>query len=132
MRDPKIEGARWLEQAEYDLATAEWDYKGERWPAVCFNAQQAAEKAVKAYLYAAGERIVLGHSVVELLEQAGRKNPEFLTLVQAAKILDRYYVPTRYPNGLPGGIGADVYGKEDADQALELAKTVVDFVKGAM
>ena len=129
MRDPKAEGRRWLKQAEYDLGTAEWLFEGERWPAACFSAQQAAEKAIKAFLYATGKRVVTGHSVVELAREAAAKEPRFEDFEHAGAILDRFYVPTRYPNGLPGGTAADFYGKEDASGALDLARKVVEFVR---
>jgi len=131
MKDPKAEGMRWLEQATRDLQAAETIYKDELWWIACFQAQQAAEKAIKAYLYASGQRVVLGHSVSDLAREATRTNPGFENLTRAGAQLDRFYTPTRYPNGLPGGIPATAYAKEDADQALELAKTVLEFVKGA-
>jgi HEPN domain-containing protein len=37
---------------------------------------------------------------------------------------------TRYPNGLPCGIPADVYQEEDAKQAVVLANEVIGFVSG--
>jgi HEPN domain-containing protein len=35
--------------------------------------------------------------------------------------VDGFYIPTRYPNGLPAGIPADVYTKEAAEPAIKLA-----------
>ncbi len=132
MKDPKAEGTRWFEQATRDLRAAETIYKNELWWIVCFQAQQAAEKAIKAYLYASGERVVLGHSVSDLAAEAARTNPGFESLTRAGAELDRFYLPTRYPNGLPGGIPATAYVKEDADQALRLATTILEFVRGAL
>lgn len=40
-------------------------------------------------------------------------------------ILDGYYIPTRYPNGLPDSIPALVYNRKAAVEALELAADVV-------
>ena len=44
-------------------------------------------------------------------------------------MLDGYYIPTRYPNGLPDGIPADVYTEKAASAAVELAEAAVGFVK---
>jgi HEPN domain-containing protein len=47
-------------------------------------------------------------------------------------ILDGYYVPTRYPNGLPDGIPADVYTQEAALGAVALAEEAVEFVRSLL
>jgi HEPN domain-containing protein len=132
MRDPKAEGKRWLEQATRDLQAAEIIFEENLWWIACFEAQQAAEKAVKAFLYASGERVVIGHSVAELVKQAAEKNPAFRDLAAAASRLDRFYIPTRYPNSLPGGIPADAYTTEDAQQALQLARRILEFARDAL
>jgi HEPN domain-containing protein len=38
-------------------------------------------------------------------------------------------IPTRYPNGLPGGIPAEAFNQVDAERALELARHVLQFVE---
>lgn len=48
--DPKAEGLRWLRQAQHDLSDAEYSLAGRRYSLACFLSQQAAEKALKAYL----------------------------------------------------------------------------------
>lgn len=129
MKDPKGEAGRWLEQARRDMEAAEGIFTQGYWWIACFQAQQAAEKAVKAYLYGAGERLVLGHSVAELARQAAEHDATFANLRAAASSLDRFYIPTRYPDGLPGGIPADSYSEEDGRQALELARGILAFVE---
>ena len=88
---------------------------------VCFQCQQICEKAVKALRYGRGERLVYGHALVELaapLESMGRFRENLA-------ILDQYYVPTRYPNGLPGGVPSEVYSRTQAGAAVEVAQQVV-------
>jgi len=51
MPDYLAEGARWLRQAEQDLDDARFLKEGGRHNLACFMGQQAAEKAIKAYLY---------------------------------------------------------------------------------
>ena len=54
MPDHVAEGARWLRQAVQDLEDAEFTREGKRFNLACFLAQQADEKADKAYLYQRG------------------------------------------------------------------------------
>jgi HEPN domain-containing protein len=129
MKDPKGEAARWLAQAEYDLGAAHTNADSQLFAYACFISQQAAEKAIKAFLYARGARQVLGHSVADLCRQAARFDKQFASLATQAGKLDRLYIPTRYPNGLPGGIPAEEYDREDAKQSEALAHQVVDLVK---
>lgn len=46
-------------------------------------------------------------------------------------VLDQYYVPTRYPNGLPGGIPSDVYTENQAAAAVDIARQVVAAVRAS-
>jgi HEPN domain-containing protein len=128
MKNPEAESSRWLEQAQYDIKTSRWNAKGELFAPACFWAQQAAEKAAKAYLYSRGERFVTGHSVAELLEKCKAFDEEFESLIMTGAFLDRFYIPTRYPNSLPSGIPAHAYRQKDAFEAIELAQEIVQFV----
>ena len=123
--DPVAEGARWLEQADEDLTTAEILLREERFYMVCFVAQQAAEKAFKALLHALGEEVVLGHSVEELGRRAFAREPTLEEPARRAAELDAYYFPTRYPNGLPASIPARVFGREAGERALGTAREAV-------
>ena len=76
-RNSLEEGRRWLLQAERDLDDAEFSLSGERYNLACFLAQQASEKALKAFLYAKGEERVFGHSVAELLKRAMEHDESF-------------------------------------------------------
>ena len=122
------EAARWLEQARRDLDDARYAAAGARWNLACFLSQQAAEKALNAYLFAQGAKSVWGHSVAELCHDAGAHDTHFAELGREAAALDQYYIPTRYPNGLPGGISADAYTRTDSDRALGLSARVIDQV----
>ena len=67
---PAEEGRRWLEQAQEDLRWAEDLAQRGGFHIACFLAQQVGEKALKAFLYAMGEELVLGHSVERLCGEA--------------------------------------------------------------
>ena len=123
------EGQRWLSQAAEDLRWANLLAQEGGWHLACFLAQQVTEKALKAFLYAQGEEIVLGHSVERLCAAAARYRPEFSEKARRWSLLDSYYIPTRYPNGLPDGIPADVFTQDAALDAVALAKEAVEWVK---
>ena len=48
---------------------------------------------------------------------------------QPAAPLDQFYVATRYPNSLPGGIPAQAFARPEAERALEMARDVIAAVK---
>ncbi|MBU4194349.1 MAG: HEPN domain-containing protein [Actinobacteria bacterium] len=48
--DPEREYKRWKKQADLDLDDAEYSAQGKRCHLACFLSQQAAEKALKAWL----------------------------------------------------------------------------------
>ena len=128
-RSPHYEAMRWLEQAVEDLRWAQDLAERGGYHIACFLAQQVGEKALKAFLYAQGEEIVLGHSVERLCHQAADWEPEFGELVKRWSILDGYYVPTRYPNSIPDSIPAHVYTRDAARGAVGLASEIVTFVR---
>ncbi|RJQ28233.1 MAG: HEPN domain-containing protein [Peptococcaceae bacterium] len=127
-REPVEEARRWLEQAGEDLRWARHLMEAGGFYLSCFLAQQVAEKAIKAFLYAQGESLVLGHSVDALAERAAPYNKEIQEKRSSWAVLDGYYIPTRYPNGLPDSIPARVYNKRIAGDAVTLAADVVQTV----
>ncbi|MGI9952708.1 HEPN domain-containing protein [Moorellaceae bacterium AZ2] len=122
------EARRWLDQAREDLKWARKLAEDGGYHIACFLAQQVAEKAIKAFLYAQGEFLVLGHAVSTLSEKAGQYDKRIEEKRAAWSILDGYYIPTRYPNGLPDDIPARVYNQKTAREAVALAAQVVDTV----
>lgn len=129
---PEVEARRWLDQASADLEWAGRLAEQGGFHLACFLAQQVAEKALKAYLYAKGEEIVLGHSVERLAAQCEAYNPDFSRRRPDWAILDAYYVATRYPNALPDSIPARIFGRAVAEQAVALAREIVAFVEGLL
>jgi len=123
------EANRWFEQALEDLISAKILFENERYYLVCFISQQIVEKALKSVIYFNKEDLVLGHSVKKLADWAGTFDKRFIKLCEDVSILDSYYIPTRYPNGLPEGIPAEVFNKKSAKDALDLAETTIKIVK---
>ncbi len=132
MADHRAEGARWLRQAKQDLVDADFLRDGSRFNLACFMGQQAAEKAVKAYLYHRGAEDVWGHSLIDLCEDAKLFDLFFDVIKSEARQLDKYFEITRYPNYLPGGIPSEAFDRIDADRSIELAQQVVTFVEERM
>ncbi len=127
MKNPEKEALRWFLQAKDDFLFVQWIHReGVFFDKGCFVAQQAGEKALKACLYAIGERHVIGHSLFELTERLKTIDHSFTSVSNAARRLDRFYVPTRYPNGLPGGSPFQVYTAEDLTHALGDVRAVME------
>lgn len=111
----------WLSRAKGNLNLAE---KGGRLKGVlledlCFNAQQAAEKALKAVCLAQGKDIPKTHSLIHLmdiLEAGGFEIPEN---VRNADILTQYAVQSRYPSIM------EEITRTEYREALKLAANVV-------
>ena len=114
MRDERAEGDRWPRQAENDLEFGQLAVREGYFAQACFIAQQTAEKALKSIAYGAGERLVIGHSLVELVERLRDRFPAVAALRETAGVLDQYYIPTRSPNGLAGGVPFEAFGERQA------------------
>lgn len=121
----------WLAQAKRDLNHAVNASGSKDFEWSCFSAQQGAEKAVKSvFLYLHGEG--WGHSVYALLSALSDKVKIAQRLLEAAKMLDKHYIPTRYPNGFERGIPADYYTKKDAEEAIKNAQEIIKFCQGCV
>ncbi|MBI2844642.1 MAG: HEPN domain-containing protein [Armatimonadetes bacterium] len=123
------EALRWLQQAKYDLKAAESSLTAGSYEWACFQSQQAGEKALKAFWYSYGKD-PWGHSLVRLIQDYPDKKEKsiILSLETHAKSLDKLYVPTRYPNGLPDFTPAEVFTEKDAREAITIAREVVQSI----
>lgn len=119
----------WLAQAERDLEQAEASRAEGRHEWACFAAHQSAEKALKALHLQNGQE-AWGHVVARLVEQLPVEYDPIL--VDKAKVLDSFYVPTRYPNGHPDGAPFEHYGGLQSDEAIRYAGEILDFVRAQM
>ena len=128
MNSNQREAERWLAQSKYDAQAAELNSREGFYEIACFLCQQSAEKALKAFLYYQGERPVLGHATHLLAGRCQAYAGRFDSVLDICRELDQYYVATRYPNGLPGGIPHDVFTARNAQCALEGMKAVLALV----
>ncbi len=125
-----VEAYRWWRQAEADFLSAKDSLKTKHYEWACFQSQQSGEKALKAYLYKRGIRAIVTHSLRDLVKVAIRFNKGFSALMDAARYLDTFYIPTRYPNGLPGeSTPGEFYTEEDAAKCVRFAGLILREVK---
>ncbi len=118
----------WLKQAQRDLQKTRLDMEHSYYEWACFTSQQASEKAVKA-LYLSLNMSVRGHSVLKILEALKEKVSISKELLHAARILDRYYIESRYPNGFPAGSPMDYFDQKIAQEAYNAASAILGFCK---
>jgi HEPN domain-containing protein len=119
----------WLAQAEQDLEQAKASREQKRHEWACFAAQQSAEKAIKALHLSLGQE-AWGHVIARLLAELPLAvEPD---LVEKGKVLDNFYIPTRYPNGHPEGAPFDHYGPLQSGEAIEYAGQILEFVRVRM
>ncbi len=93
------EAQRWLSQGRNDLEAAKWNAEGKFFAQTCFLSQQAAEKALKAY-----------------------------SILSFCAELDKHYIPSRYPNGLPDSTPSEVYLKQDAQASINNSQKILEFI----
>lgn len=127
------EGHRWLGTARQDLAAAQSLLDTGHYAQACFLSQQAAEKAIKGLWYSI-DADPWGHSIQKLLTELPGcptiSADEHLKRLGAK--LDRLYIPTRYPNGIPDLTPGETYCDDDAREAIQDAETVIQVVSDAI
>ncbi|GAB4464986.1 MAG: HEPN domain-containing protein [Burkholderiaceae bacterium] len=119
----------WLRQAERDLEQAHDSRRAQRHEWACFAAQQAAEKAVKALHLHLGQD-AWGHVIAQLLRELPGAVPA--GLIDKARVLDNFYVATRYANGHPAGAPFEHYGPIQSELAIRYAGEIIDFARTQM
>jgi HEPN domain-containing protein len=71
-----------------------------------------------------------GHTVTVLI---GNLPPEVgqppKSLLDYARMLDKHYIPTRYPNGFDSGAPTDFYTEEEAQAAIRHAEAILEFCR---
>jgi HEPN domain-containing protein len=120
--------AAWLAKAEDDLLWTKANLAQSIFYGACFTAQQAAEKALKAYLLSKDQPARKIHDLGALVELCTRLDPAFESIRETALPLVDYYIQTRYPD-----IGDLIdYTEEKATDAYARAVQIVNFVKSKL
>jgi HEPN domain-containing protein len=116
--------AEWISKAEGDFLTAGCELRARKSPnydAVCFHAQQCAEKYLKAVLQENDKPIPKIHNLIELMLLCERMDSTFEMLRADLVTMERFSVGVRYPG--------EMAEKEDAQSAYAAAGTVRTFVR---
>jgi HEPN domain-containing protein len=121
----------WLWQANRDLQQAKASQSEERHEWAYFAAHQAAEKAVKALHLFSGQE-AWGHLLARLLSELPQGIEVPALMVERAKVLDNFYIPTRYPDSHPEGSPFEHYGSLQSEEAICYASAIIEFVNHAM
>lgn len=121
----------WMREAEAELQAARDLMSLGHWSWCCFTCQQSAEKALKAI----GEYFrqnLAGHNLNLLLHdlEIFVAIPE--NVRQACARLNRYYIPTRYPNAFDRGAPVDQFFEQDAREAVQDAELVLEFARSVI
>jgi len=117
---------RWMAQASDTLNSARQDHSNKSYNWSCFKSQQAAEYAVKALLKGLGIS-AYGHSIVKLLKDLETYTLDVHTLIFFARILDRHYVPARYPDAFAEGSPFEFYDEKTAQESLDCSEKICNF-----
>lgn len=129
------EALRWLRTGEDDLDAAIVLRKNGKYPQACFYAQQAGEKVLKAVWYYS-DADPWGHSIRKLIEDLESVDlnlyDRLKDFLKAGTILDRFYIPTRYPNGLPELTPGEAYMEEDAEECIRHANEILVAVRSLL
>ena len=118
----------WFRQAEADLRLARTARDAGHYEWSAFACQQGAEKAIKA-LYQHLHKDAWGHVLIALLGALPEQAKPDADLMDRARVLDRHYIPTRYPNGFERGAPLDFYSQKDANEAIANPEAILAFCR---
>ena len=117
--------AEWLTQANYDMDTADYMFKGGRYMYAVFMCHLSLEKGLKAdYAEKLYNEPPKTHNLLYLIEKMKLKLPE--DLHDFISTLNRVSVPTRYPDDLKR-ILKD-YDKKRTKEVLDQSKKVLQWL----
>jgi HEPN domain-containing protein len=113
----------WLNKVEsdFDYARASFREFDRFYSQMCILCHDAAEKYLKSYLTSLGISPERTHDLVMLLKEYARhaeNSGDLLTIERPCRILNRYYIPLKYPFHYPN------VTREQANEAIEAAEAV--------
>ena len=117
-----LEHERWLEVAKRDLKDARLLCKGGSFPLATYQAQQAAEKALKTYLIFKQQEFLKVHDLIKLSDLCKKFDRDFQQLDIELKMLNPFATKFRYPSEF------DLPDLNDAKLAIKQAESVMNFV----
>jgi len=122
----KLSAGEWFNKADEDYTVAARESKAS--PVfhniVCYHAQQAAEKMLKAYLQELDIKFMKTHSLLKLLELLKTADVFMVSFQDSFAFIDDLTPDIRYPG--PGVTEAD------AKRALEITEKLKAYIKDKM
>lgn len=123
MSGTEHEWEEWIRKASDDERSIQAILKGEGAASTaCFLAQQMAEKCLKGLLAFRRTNFGKVHDLLEIETRLLHSEPHVQTVHDDLRILNEYYIGTRYPGDWPE------YTKSEAQQAFTAAQRVKTFV----
>ena len=129
MNGPETNYKAWLAKAANDMLNIENNLSSEEipWDTVCFHAQQAAEKTLKAFIVYHQLPLTWVHDLVALLNQCILIDRELANLQEACMRLTYYAVVVRYPDDFyePD----EIEGIEMVTLSKRIQERIIDFLR---
>ncbi|MBI5166835.1 MAG: HEPN domain-containing protein [candidate division NC10 bacterium] len=124
-RFPPDDPREWLNRARSNLIQAKTLQASVYLEDLCFNAQQAAEKAIKAVLIHQGVEFPYIHDLTELLRLVQGAGEQIPDSVKRAGMLSRFAIFTRYPGTRP-------VSHEEYEEAVKIAEEVLRWAESIL
>jgi len=92
---------------------------------ICYHCQQSAEKILKAYTLAKGNKLTKTHELEVLINQCKQHSPDFDNYTKFCITLTAYVSVSRYPPKIE-------ITKDDMKQALKNTFQILEFTKAKL
>jgi len=125
-RKPPDDPEEWINRAKSNLARARYNKPEIYLEDLCFDAQQATEKAIKAVLINLNVEYPYTHDLTALLTKISREGVRVPEEIKKAGALTDYAVESRYPSP------AESVTEEEYKEAVSVAETVLNWAASAI
>lgn len=116
----------WFELAFDDIDSARIMLRENKLNIVCYFSHQAAEKALKGVLEFRGINPPRTHNLIDLVNECNNIDGTFKDVLTQARVLNQFYIPTRYPVAPPGSLPTGAPNIDIAQKAICHAETILD------
>lgn len=121
----------WLAQAEYDLEAATMSMSNGFSEWTCFQAEQAAEKALKSMIVGTGRSAPRIHKLSAIIGVVKKYVPQIREQYIEASTLQAFTFVARYPFLIPGQYDAphNYIKEKDAKQCIQEAQAILEIAQ---
>lgn len=117
-----LEHEQWITKAQEDLNDASTLCRSKSFSSTMYFCQQAAEKALKSYLFFKKQELQKIHDLVKLCALCKNFDHDFQKLAGACELLNPFATKFRYPSEF------DQPDLDDAKLAIKQAESIIKFV----